>query len=608
MKIKTIVRRLLLSSLKKQLVFSFMLVSMIVIAVNSWITFNTNMRMLSDIVKRNSVQSFSQMEQNIDDFFFEVDNMAKILLTNKVIYDYMNIENNSELSRTYLFSDFAQVTSNFFAIYKQIDSIFIIKSRADFMGNSRINSWNIKGDNDSTDFFSNFNLSEFQNSPSVSMFISNTSTDFFLNSKDFANNRKYNFITVARKIIPITGMKKDSIMLVNVYENNLKNIYKKLIGKDNSIFIVDKKGIVISHSDSGKIGRKAAEYQYFNKDAKDGAITFKGSEGTFKVIYYKLDKTGWFIVNRIPINEFQKNTVSMQNVIFILTFSSLLLIFILYSKWLSRIMIPFFNLVKVMKNLEEGQLGVTCPDAPDNEIGTIISQFNKMSVSIKNLIENNKINEEQKRILEIEFLQSQINPHFLYNTLNAIKWMAAIIKAKKIVDAITILGNMIRPIFKQPEIYWTLKEEIRYIENFIKIMCYRYDEYISLRVESTEELSSFRVLRFILQPLVENSLIHGFTQMTGDKMILIRVEKEDDMLIISVIDNGKGISNGIMENMNMSFSDMNSAESELQVGIGMYNTNKRIKLHYGDQYGIRIFSNEVSGASVVIRIPFDKDK
>lgn len=129
-----------------------------------------------------------------------------------------------------------------------------------------------------------------------------------------------------------------------------------------------------------------------------------------------------------------------------------------------------------MKEVGKGNIGQTVLNPPKNEIGMLMEYFNKMSLNVMELVNKNKSAEEQKRKLEIEMLQYQINPHFLYNTLNTIRWMAAVIKARNIVDSVTILGDLIRPVFKNTGVLCTVREEIEYLTNYLKIMSYRYDE------------------------------------------------------------------------------------------------------------------------------------
>ena len=190
---------------------------------------------------------------------------------------------------------------------------------------------------------------------------------------------------------------------------------------------------------------------------------------------------------------------------------------------------PLISLTTVIKKMGQGNLGLTLDLDMRNELGILIAQFNKMSKNILDLMEQKETIEEKKRMIEIGALQSQINPHFFYNTLNTIKWMAIMVKADNIVESITTLGDYLQPMFKKG-MFCTIQEEIDYIENYIKIMNYRMAGGIKFENHIAVEVRDCQILRFLLQPLVENAISHGLKNQNGGVITITAVEQKNEIV------------------------------------------------------------------------------
>ncbi|MGO4275700.1 sensor histidine kinase, partial [Paenibacillus sp. TAF58] len=256
----------------------------------------------------------------------------------------------------------------------------------------------------------------------------------------------------------------------------------------------------------------------------------------------------------------------------------------------------FNHLVHAMWQMENGNLGIMLDETPSTELGIIGRRFNKMSLSIEELMEKNKIIEEDKRKLGLEALQSQINPHFLYNALNTIKWVAMLRKEMGIVDSITTLGNMLRSIYKERSLTVTLQVEVDYIENYLKIMNARYGEGVQVSLSIPGELLHCQIIRFILQPIVENAFIHGMYSKNYKGKIAITASGSEEDVFISVSDNGAGIEADKLTAIQACMKSGNSAY-DLSPGesIGLVNVNRRLLMQYGEGYGLAITGNPGEG-------------
>jgi two-component system sensor histidine kinase YesM len=368
--------------------------------------------------------------------------------------------------------------------------------------------------------------------------------------------------------------------------------------------LIDADGIIISHSDPSLIGSKVPLAEKINLTQPNGSFTLQSEDHSKQITYYQIGNTGWTLINETPEAEFVSNILTLRQLIVIVIILSILLALLLSIYWIYRITKPFNHLVYAMREMEKGNLGIMLDETPSTELGIIGRRFNKMSMSIEELIEKNKSIEMEKRSLELESLQSQINPHFLYNALNTIKWVAMVRKEMSIVDSITTLGNMLRSIYKDRSLMMALQEEIEYIENYLKIMNARYGEGVQVSIHVPIELRSLKLIRFILQPIVENAFLHGMNSKSFNGKIEIAASRFEDDLIISVSDNGTGIPVDRLDLIRKELiAEEFSPRTSASGSIGLANVNRRIKMQYGKYYGLSVDSHPDKGTEVTIRVP-----
>lgn len=225
----------------------------------------------------------------------------------------------------------------------------------------------------------------------------------------------------------------------------------------------------------------------------------------------------------------------------------------------------------------------------ENELGEIGKGINSLTLDIVTLMDKRIADEKQKNEMEYQILLNQINPHFLYNTLNSIKWMATIQNADGIAQMVTSLAKLLKKVSKETNETTTLKEELSILNDYFTIQKYRYGGSITLNYSmESEELYQCRVLRFSLQPLVENAIFHGIEPKgeAGHIQINAKLCNANDLLI-EVIDDGIGMT---LEKINQTLSGENESSSSLFKEIGIGNVNRRIKYNYGDSYGLSITS------------------
>ncbi|MCK0470150.1 sensor histidine kinase [Halalkalibacter sp. APA_J-10(15)] len=245
-------------------------------------------------------------------------------------------------------------------------------------------------------------------------------------------------------------------------------------------------------------------------------------------------------------------------------------------------------------------------DGDKDELATISNSFNQMVEALRMYIQRSYVLDIKKQQAEMRALQSQINPHFLYNTLEAIRMKAVIEKSKTTANMIYHLANTLRySLSEKQEVQ--LREELEHLRQYLKIMSYRFPKRLMIDYDVDESLLSIYVLRFILQPIAENYMIHGLRTDSDDNHFWIRIQRKSDFIMITLKDNGKGIETGRLSEINRML-ELDHGEDLSTGSIGLLNIHQRIQLQYGSHYGMRIKSVEDIGTIVKLKIPIEKMK
>jgi two-component system sensor histidine kinase YesM len=239
----------------------------------------------------------------------------------------------------------------------------------------------------------------------------------------------------------------------------------------------------------------------------------------------------------------------------------------------------------------------------NDEIGSLGRSFFDMGIKINDLFDKLRQESEIREQYRFKALRAQINPHFLFNTLNTIRWMALIRKADNIADTINSLVKILEYSIKEEREFVTLGEELDMIRNYIHIQNYRYGEDLEVAIDIPKELEEYRIIKFILQPVVENAFSHAFKNISRKKRIHISGKEEKDRLKIFVRDNGAGIEPDRVFELNEELHRENQTRT---AGIGLSNVHERIKVEYGEDFGLYVESVPGEGTTVTYTIPLLK--
>ncbi|WP_454191197.1 sensor histidine kinase [Paenibacillus sp. Marseille-Q7038] len=260
---------------------------------------------------------------------------------------------------------------------------------------------------------------------------------------------------------------------------------------------------------------------------------------------------------------------------------------------------PIKKLLHNIVLVEKGQFEQVELIRSRDEIGHLSNRFNKMSYELKRMVERMQQEEIEKAAAEMRALHNQINPHFLYNTLGSVKWIASMQQADKIVEMTDALISMLRYATRSDGTLVTIREEIENIANYVTIQNVRYYGCIQMRYEIEDRLMDYRMPKMILQPIVENAIFHGLAELEEDGVITIRIQPMGSDVTIEVCDNGVGMDHHTILNFREEKPEVGTGTT----GIGLYNVQRRIQLHFGKPYGIQVDSQIGDGTMFTILLP-----
>jgi two-component system sensor histidine kinase YesM len=264
---------------------------------------------------------------------------------------------------------------------------------------------------------------------------------------------------------------------------------------------------------------------------------------------------------------------------------------------------PIKELEDTMMNLDQSFTNLVNEDIKTKEIKSLAVHYNQMIKKIQLLL--NEINENQKylRTYEIQALHSQINPHFLYNTLDTIVWMAEFEDSESVIEITKSLANFFRLSLSKGREVIPLRDEISHVEQYLKIQKQRYSDKLNYKLDLDDSLLDYIVPKIILQPIVENAIYYGIKEKDGPGVIDISIKDLDDVIVIKIKDDGKGIDKHKLVEINekLIYNTVSYIEDN-KSGIGLYNVQKRIQLYYGENYGISVQSVKNEGTIITIKI------
>ena len=377
----------------------------------------------------------------------------------------------------------------------------------------------------------------------------------------------------------------------------------ELLSQDKSILILTGDFSPVSSMNMDDFSLTDLEGVLGAHQDRTGSLEVRLSDRDCILTWERLSVSGLILCEVLPLENITLNPKATQATIGLVFLSSIIIglsLSLLFTRYLTR---PIVRLIEHMDVISSGDFNRN-PDIESNdELGVIGRQINEMSAHVSDLMENRIRDEQEKMNLEIKMLQAQINPHFLYNTLDSIKWIATMQHNTGIVRVVSALSSLLKNMAKGFNEKVTVRQELDFLDNYITIEKIRYIELFDVEITVADPaLYNAGIIKLTLQPLVENSIFSGIEPSGKPGLIQIHIFSREQTLYIRIRDNGVGISK---ENIDRMLTDTSRVTKHYMSGIGLPNVDRRIKLVYGQEYGLAIDSEVGVYTCVTVSLPLE---
>ncbi len=534
-----------------------------------------------------TAQMLEQVQYNVDAYVKGTEEIISILSRSPEVVEYMRLPLYQEDTRVEYETSLRKLLLNYKKELKSIAGI-IISSNSKYVSNE----------------FYRLVKDSFNNEHWYKSAVENPDRLIIVpkpikrNLRNWMNYSGNEVVMLSKAVIdPLTG-KPLGVIAADLKLDEIASFLSELkLGQKGTIFIMDENGEVVYTPINPLVYRVRSNW-FGNNDISEKQFSANINGDPFAFLYSVSKYTGWKTIGMFSQEAPPGIVSALQGTIAIVAI--IILIFgILTGLVLTRsVTEPILHLQKLMKQAEDGDLKVYYENKNSYDIDKLGASFNTMISKIRELLEVVLKEQKSKREAELKALQAQINPHFLYNTLDTIHWMAKEYNALDIVDLVNALTKLFRIGLSKGKEYINLSEEIAHVESYLHIQKVRYEEKLSYTLKVDESLYKLKILKIIIQPLVENAIYHGIKEKQGNGNIYISVFKEGRSIIIEVADDGAGMESSMIDEINNSLKS-----NENQKGYGIYNVNERLMMHFGSEFFLILYANEYGGITSKIKHP-----
>lgn len=412
------------------------------------------------------------------------------------------------------------------------------------------------------------------------------------------------YVLTLGKTLRTPSGKTYAYVIASIYENEINGAFPS-DGLEEETMLIDEDGMIISSHNADQIGRQLAYADRIPHQADPVLITIEGQRRLLFTQPLSIGK--WKLLLNTPYDA----VVGKVNAIYAANFAiqgamfCVLIVILVYL--LRQFTAPIIKLERVATLVESGDLSVRSNIRGKDEVGKLGKSFDHMIDQVELMIERITLEQTQKRKAEIAMLQAQINPHFLFNTLNSIRLRVLMKGDEENADIIASLSSLLRMTINRNNSMIPLIEEIEMVMNYVDLLNYRHKDNMTVDVDASRDTLTMEVPRFFLQPLIENAYIHGFQQRAGE--ISLRSWVEGQLMCVAVHDKGIGMSSEQLERLRLSLTveEIHDGNKEMAAssfsGIGLRNVYTRMRMIYGPRFELRIESEPGQGTFILFLIP-----
>ncbi|MDQ0194038.1 sensor histidine kinase [Paenibacillus wynnii] len=409
-------------------------------------------------------------------------------------------------------------------------------------------------------------------------------------------------LTLGKRIVNINTGEQQGYLILNMRESTLSAIYRNIGSIQAGSFIIsDSNGLVVSALETNKVLHPLP-----NGAMKDWVLGTEqpnviqpSPEGKMLLVSTDIKKLGWKLISTVPYNRLTQDTTKITQLIIFIGFICSLFAILgagVLSQWIAK---PIISLSRQMKHVNEGNLDNQLEIASRDEIGILASGFNMMMQRIKELLLNISAEQRKKREYELALIHAQMKPHFLYNTLDVIYTLSEMGRARDVQRTTKALADFYRVALSNGRDQISLEDELSNVQDYLSIQRIRYSDVFDFTIDIQPEILSCIIPKLTLQPLVENAIYHGLKTKESFGELLILGWREGDKVILKVKDDGVGIAPERLQTLTTAIKDQ-----ENQVGYGLNSVHERIRLYFGEEYGLHITSILGLGTEVSIELPY----
>ncbi|MCM3728055.1 sensor histidine kinase [Neobacillus cucumis] len=590
-KLVTFIKRYFLFSLRSTIISLFLPVIIFFIAFTGWISYQLAVTQLEENAYKSVDDTVFQTKAYLENRLYDIFEQLVAFSNNPKTLDIIDSE-SSDINA----QDYIEMNNLLRSIHLNFDSI--IDSILVDMHNGEFTLYQ-------SDYRMRFN--HFPYKEYAEVYKGNKEGFYWHNEHpDDIFASKADVVSVF-KLIGTDSSKVNGVLLFNLRRDFFENVFNKsLIGEHGFLTLVSPEGTFNSKAVAEQYRLSSKEIKYLQTlQEEKGKYEFKNADGkNMTIIFDTIGVNKWKVAAVFPTDEILKkaNYIKYVTLIVILVLTAVaVLIANFFSKYITN---PVSALVSQTKQINEDNLNLSFNHNGPREIEILNTALEDLMVRINTLLEQIRLEQDQKRQLEFSVLHAQINPHFLYNTLYSIKGLADMGMNKEASSMITALSNFFRISISRGKEIINLEEELAHIENYLIIQEMRYGDDFSYVINMDSTLLNYKIVKLTLQPLIENAIYHGVKQKRGKGEIVVNGYVENGNICIEVIDNGSGMNRHNLNEIREELANKRSNSSI--IGIGLRSVHERIKMHFGDEYGLTIESEEGTGTRSKVMIPMTK--
>lgn len=424
----------------------------------------------------------------------------------------------------------------------------------------------------------------------------------------FIVNNKHPKVAMVRTLLSTNNYDTIGFMIICINVSTLDNLYSENTNSSRrSVILLDEKNKIISlKSNDEKLKAEDIEsYIIPSVNEKSGNKNIKLGNENYLVAFDTSEQSSWKVIYTVPVNELLSELKSVLVATIMVVIGCLIIALILAMFISTYLTSPINKLIYSMEKVKMGSFKEKVNFKYNDEIGTLGEQYNDMIDNINNLIDEVYMLQIQEKEAELKALQAQINPHFLYNTLDSIFWKAQRSNDKEIGEMIHALSKLFRLTLNRGQEFTYIENEKDFIHNYLLLQKMRYGEKLKYTIEFDEDILFYRIPKLILQPFVENAIAYGTESSNAESIIKVRGEKYHGGIRFTIEDNGNGISQKLIDEI---LADDAESVSNASTGYAMKNIKKRLALYYDNNFEFNIYSSEGESTIIEIIIPTESKK